>query len=878
MIGSVDTSAARAWAASTAVRRNALLFLYAALAVTGIAGWAFKAHCLSGGVWYDLIQYRTGCYTDVIPFWSLRGVAAGQVPYIEARIEYPVLTGALIWLEGLLTRTLFDAAAISTAFLTVVAIVNLAFAFVVLDMLRRFGVPRARLWAWAASPLLVVYMAHNWDMMAVALSIGALLMARNGRLVPAALLAGLGASAKLYPALLVPLLCLQALLVADQDPLSRRFARSAAVGAAGLGAWIAVNAPIAWMAFDNWLQFYQFSAQRSTTAASIWEILGGHGLVTVSHEGRNTLATGLVVAGSAAIAALGWRRHARHAWTLFTPILIWFVFVNKVYSPQFDLWIYPLLLLTIRRRAPIVIFAAGSLLAFISELWFFAGQEGAAFSAGRWAIEVSALIRATGMFWAMASAIFEPAPHWISGEGLPGGSPGRRRRGPRLPAWVKAGAGPLSERTGLETAGASAYGGDPLPWCMAIAALFAACCSYGLLSPASLYFDETHYIPAARSLLQLVPANEEHPLLAKEIMAASIATLGDRAMGWRLPSLLIGTLGLFAFSRLMWWTSRRRFATIAGTILLATNFMWFIQSRIAMLDIFAAALLIVALWQFAAALAPETRRPNPRLAATGLCLGLSLGAKWSVAPFVALPALVLTILGRRDSAARRNGVPADRAGAKPLVLAVFWLGIVPLIVYWLTFAPAFFYASPASAIQPYDIVGQHLKMVALQASATGSHPNQSAWHEWVMNTRPVWYLYEEIDGAQRGVLMLGNPFTMLAGLAGLAWCIWAGLARKRADALALSAAYLIAVAFWIAAAKPVQFYYHYLLPGAFLMGCLALALDALFAKGGRRAWLAPGAVAASVAMFAWFYPIISAIPLSQGGGAFQAWMWLDSWR
>ena len=41
---------------------------------------------------------------------------------------------------------------------------------------------------------------------------------------------------------------------------------------------------------------------------------------------------------------------------------------------------------------------------------------------------------------------------------------------------------------------------------------------------------------------------------------------------------------LFAFGRLLWWASGRRFATLAGMLLLATSFAWFIQSRIAMLD------------------------------------------------------------------------------------------------------------------------------------------------------------------------------------------------------------------------------------------------------------------------------------------------------
>ena len=83
---------------------------------------------------------------------------------------------------------------------------------------------------------------------------------------------------------------------------------------------------------------------------------------------------------------------------------------------------------------------------------------------------------------------------------------------------------------------------------------------------------------------------------------------------------------------------------------------------------------------------------------------------------------------------------------------------------------------------------------------------------------------------------------------------------------------------WIVSEKPIQFYYHYLLPGTFLMACLALALDALWNRSDRKRWLAPAALAVAIAMFAWFYPIISAAALHDGRHSYVRWMWLRSWR
>jgi general L-amino acid transport system permease protein len=107
------------------------------------------------------------------------------------------------------------------------------------------------------------------------------------------------------------------------------------------------------------------------------------------------------------------------------------------------------------------------------------------------------------------------------------------------------------------------------------------------------YFDEIHYLPAARAVLVLSqPLNPEHPPLGKEILALGIALFGDGPLGWRIMPALFGTLGLFAAMRALWFASLSRFATIACGVLLATAFPLFVQSRIAMLDIFMASFML----------------------------------------------------------------------------------------------------------------------------------------------------------------------------------------------------------------------------------------------------------------------------------------------
>ena len=90
-----------------------------------------------------------------------------------------------------------------------------------------------------------------------------------------------------------------------------------------------------------------------------------------------------------------------------------------------------------------------------------------------------------------------------------------------------------------------------------------------------------------------------------------------------------------------------------------------------------------------------------------------------------------------------------------LAEAAVWLGLVPLLVYFATFWPAFHYAT--RPVDPWGIVQYQGYMVQLQDSVVKKHNYMSHWWQWVLDIRSVWYLYENVDGTQRGVVLIGNP-------------------------------------------------------------------------------------------------------------------------
>ncbi|MEO1731156.1 MAG: phospholipid carrier-dependent glycosyltransferase [Pseudomonadota bacterium] len=425
---------------------------------------------------------------------------------------------------------------------------------------------------------------------------------------------------------------------------------------------------------------------------------------------------------------------------------------------------------------------------------------------------------------------------------------------------------------------------DPWLWCLAIPAIFAGLAAIRLTIPSEPFFDEVHYLPAARELLKIGELggadymNREHPLLGKELIALGMYLFGDNPLGWRIMPLIAGTIAVGASMRALWHASEERFSTIAFGILLVTGFPLFIHARIAMLDIFMAAFLALAAWQFAAAMRePETGRW--RLALTGIALGAAMGAKWNAVPIAMVPGL--TFFAARLSAGRRRLLLSRRGIPVPgisLAEAFVWLGIVPLAVYALTFAPGYWLDAPLrpSPLAAKGLIGLHSDILELQRQVLAPHNYQSTWPQWVTNTRGIWYLYEFTDNAQRGVLLIGNPLTMLAGLPALLWCVWIGLYRMDWARLGVAVGYGVTLGFWLIAPKPVQFYYHYLLPSCFLLATLALCANDISAHPKLR-WISWGVLGGSVGMFALFFPILTAGEL-EGPMSFAKWAWIAGWR
>jgi uncharacterized membrane protein len=363
--------------------RVCLLFTTSVLALA----WVKQAPC-SDGNWAGSVQYTHFCYSDAVPLYALHGLDRGLVPYLESAVEYPVLTGAFMAAAAGIGRG-YTALADSLGLLPQVPGVQ-AYYVVTCLLLSLCGllVTRAVLGTagrrpWDAamvglSPLLFVHAFTNWDLLAVALaSLGLWAWARS-RPVLAGLLLGLGVAAKLYPLLLLGALFLLCLRAGRLRPWLET------AGAAAL-AWGAVNLPVAVLAPENWSRFFRLSSTRPADPDSLWNIA-----ITVS-DGR--LFDGPLAAGeaptvlNAVVAVTVVALLAGVAWlTLATPVrprvaqvafllLAGFLLANKVWSPQFSLWLLPLAVLARPQWRALLLWQATEALLWVPRLLWYLGTD-----------------------------------------------------------------------------------------------------------------------------------------------------------------------------------------------------------------------------------------------------------------------------------------------------------------------------------------------------------------------------------------------------------------------------------------------------------------------------------------------------------------------
>ncbi|ETA08157.1 MULTISPECIES: membrane protein [Gordonia] len=366
---------------------TAVIVLVSLLATAATMFWSFQAKARCGGAPFDAegrsANWPSGdpgglipCYSDLMYLWLGRDINNHVFPYIHGGIagdgtlfggvvEYPVLSGLLMYVGAIGADT-------DTAFFTQSALLLAPFGFAITVMLALM----VRWWAllWAATPPLVLYSFHNWELPVVATAVAAIaVMAWGGSIDPAtdrrrlplracavvaAVLLAIGFCLKLYPGIFVLPLAAY-VLTGDAARLGQAGRRgldwvgAAWVAGAAVVTVVAIQLPFMVLGFDGWKAALTFQGRRradvDTNSIWYWGLRYLTGTTDTYHSVVGVASPVLILVSFAVAMYLGWRRYERigvFPWIgVSGAMLAGFMLFHKVHSPQYTLWILPFFVL-----------------------------------------------------------------------------------------------------------------------------------------------------------------------------------------------------------------------------------------------------------------------------------------------------------------------------------------------------------------------------------------------------------------------------------------------------------------------------------------------------------------------------------------------------
>jgi dolichyl-phosphate-mannose-protein mannosyltransferase len=448
--------------------------------------------------------------------------------------------------------------------------------------------------------------------------------------------------------------------------------------------------------------------------------------------------------------------------------------------------------------------------------------------------------------------------------------------------------------------------------------------------PNGQVFDEIYFGVFAHDDLKGIAYFDPEPPLSKLIIASGewlygwwrtvttgvhgdYADLGFNPFGWRLMSVIFGSLTvpmMYLFARKLW--PNRLFAITAAT-LVCFDGMFFVQSRIGMIDIFPIFLIMLSYTVFLIHLQSRSERGSiVTLLLTGTALALAVSAKWVA--LAALASIVFFLVMRpvmryvaiklgEGPGSWRWGMsegPALPGGARASIYvpaAVLAFALIPLVIYVASWIPFF---TRHQFHNFADLIEYQRQAYIYHATLTATHPYGSPWFSWPFLYRPVAYYYEYqglgVDAASHhqlvaGIVDLGNPVIWWASIPAVLSLPYFVLRHRSFPAAVILVGFVTQYLPWARITR-VIFLYHMFGGLIFMVLALAFVLVRMQQAGPiqidlpgdrivlRLRYLVPVYLGLVVLAFVYFYPIWTGLPISDTSylsGFPLGKMWLRTW-
>ncbi len=348
----------------------AALILLTGGAMLGVGYW-LKAPC--AGHPSDGYEWRRACYSDIATLYHVRDLDKDRFPYLDSTelsrgqqrdVEYPVLTGIYMGLIAAIADNVIAFYDRSVDGLLVFGVATL-----ILVLVTARNKTRA-LW-YALAPTVGLYAFYNWDLLPLAFVAAAFYAFSRRRDAISGIFLGLGASAKLYPAIFLIPLAVARWKARRTDTASPHPGR---LGAGFLASALAANMPLLIANPAGWWYPWQFQSERFSNWENVWFMLYRHlkSLATPDWwfgtypKLVNVVSTVIFLSLVALLVGLEWRRPEFRPYAVCLGVLILWLLTAKVFSPQYMIWVVPFFALVNLRWPPMAAFFVVDLVMWVA--------------------------------------------------------------------------------------------------------------------------------------------------------------------------------------------------------------------------------------------------------------------------------------------------------------------------------------------------------------------------------------------------------------------------------------------------------------------------------------------------------------------------------
>jgi hypothetical protein len=288
------------------------------------------SHCANTG-WATPDQYVHACYSDLPALFEARGLSTNQWPFAsdDNSVEYPVITAMVMYVTSFAANSPVSYFNINIFFLILLFIGTVI-------LVRKIRPEFAYLVP--VAPAMIASLFINWDLWAIASMMLAIYWFDRKQYLPSAVLLGISVSTKFLPIfLLIPIV-----FIFWREAKIKEAIKYVAIT---FGIWFAINLPFAVTTPTGWWRFYKLNLDRGPDWGSFWLALQQLG---VNLTNLNYLSILLLLIALTSIAILLFElKYTPSLASVAFFVIASVMLASKVYSPQYVLWLTPLVVIAL---------------------------------------------------------------------------------------------------------------------------------------------------------------------------------------------------------------------------------------------------------------------------------------------------------------------------------------------------------------------------------------------------------------------------------------------------------------------------------------------------------------------------------------------------